>query len=81
MNTFECNMRKMLTDELTELIAENLDSHSGFLIPLSSRYSASEWNAALRRAIAVRAGKKGRPSPAGPDKDQPFRKTDPPHGA
>jgi hypothetical protein len=74
-------MLKNQTDNLAELIAANLDSHSGFLIPLSSRYSISEWNGALRKAIAIRNARNGHPSPAGPDRDQPSRKAGPPHGA
>jgi hypothetical protein len=74
-------MLKNQTDDLAELISANLDSHSSFLIPLSSRYSISEWNAALRKAIALRAARSGRPYPAEPDRDQPSRKAGPPHGA
>jgi hypothetical protein len=70
-------MLKNPTDELTELIAANLDGYSGFLIALSGRYSVSEWNAALRKAVAVRAASSCRLSPAEPDRRQPSRKDDP----
>lgn len=40
---------------LAEVIAANFDS--GFLIPLSARYSTGEWNAAMHQAIAIRARK------------------------
>ncbi len=49
------NLTTKRIGNLAEVIASNFDS--SFLIPLSIHYSAREWNAAMRQAIAVRAGK------------------------
>jgi hypothetical protein len=47
------NTTRTKNGSLPEIIAANFDS--SFLIPLSARYSTGEWNAALRKAIAIRA--------------------------
>lgn len=49
------------TGSLAEVIAANFDS--GFLVPLSDHYPASEWNAAMHQAIANRSRKKPSETP------------------